>query len=63
MRVNVDEARRDRAARRVEFTVAAELRTDRFDATIGDGDVGDAARFTGAVVHRAAAYDELSHTS
>ena len=49
VRVDVDEAGRDRAARRVELALAAEVRADLGDHAVGDRDVGDAPGRAAAV--------------
>src|SRR5262245_14860172 len=58
--MDVDEARRDHAARRVELVVAPQVRADLADDAIGDRDVSDAAGRTAAVQHRAPANHAIS---
>src|SRR5262245_12317071 len=58
--MDVDEAGRDDAARRVELAGASEVRADLADDAIGDRHVGDAARRTAAVQDRAAADHAIS---
>ena len=60
VRVDVDEAGRDRAARRVELRLAAQVRADLADHAVRDRDVGDAAGRAGAVEDGSAADDEVS---
>src|SRR5262245_27831236 len=58
--MDVDEAGRDDAARRVELAGASQVRANLADDAIGHRHVGDATRRTAAVQHRAAANDEIS---
>jgi hypothetical protein len=60
MRVNVDEARRDQQAARVDFSMAAiGIRFDCDDAAVVYRDISDARRATGTVDDIAAADDEI----
>src|SRR4029453_7143073 len=58
--VDVDEAGRNGAARRVELALASQLGPDLADHTARDRHVGDAAGFTAPVEDRSTANDEFS---
>ena len=60
--VDVDEPRRDRAARGVELALAAQVRSDLADHAVRDRHVGRLARRAGAVEDRSAADDEVSRS-